>query len=161
MKPPRMLRRLFQYLIVLSAASVAMPTFSQDSGPFSVGTYRVEGTCSRTFYLGVETLPQCDHFLGIRVTDPAKPLIIFPLKSGGLAWFFVTSKLVAASGNHAVYSVEKLYDQELNAEFPYPAGECEITDGPTVRCSVWKDAKRTVLARELVFSGSGNWMHAN
>ena len=155
-----MVRSLYLYLLALSASGIAVPAFSQDTEPLSAGSYRIEGKCSRSFYLGAKRSPECDHFLGIRVVDPAKPMIIFPLKNEDQAWFFVTSKRETASSGHAVYSVEKLYDQALNAEFSYPAGECEMSPGPTVRCTVWKDAKRTVLARELIFSGSGNWVHA-
>jgi hypothetical protein len=32
----------------------------------------------------------------------------------------------------------QVYDKALNAEFAYPAGECEIGAGPGVRCTVWK-----------------------
>lgn len=145
-------------LVALSVACATTSVVAQDMDPLSVGSYRIEGACSRSFYLGAAS-PECDRYLGIAVENPSKPMIIFPLRNGGQGWFFVTSGQVSANSDRTIYQVEKLYDQALNAEFSYPAGECEITSGPTVRCALWKDAERTVLARELVFSGSGKWMH--
>jgi hypothetical protein len=86
-------------------------------------------------------------------------MFIFPLKDRAEAWFFVTSGLVPSKQGRLLFTVEKLYDQALNAEFPYPAGECEITTGPTIRCTVWKNGERTIVARELVFSSKGKWQH--
>lgn len=134
--------------------------FGQNAGQLPSGNYRLEGECSRTLYLGAEVAPECDHFLGIKVDVSDKPMFIFPLKNGARAWFFVASQQESSSKDRTVYAVEKLYDQALNVEFSYPAGECEVNTGPIVRCTVWKDPERTVKARELVFSGSGNWARA-
>jgi hypothetical protein len=125
----------------------------------SLGTYRAEGKCTKVVYLGSITVPSCDHFMGVQVDISTKPMFIFPFTSGGKSWFFVTSGQSSANDGRSVYKIEKLYDAALNAEFSYPSGECEITTGPTVHCSVWKDESRTMVAREVVFTGSGQWLH--
>lgn len=147
--------KFFASLAVLTAFSV--PALAQ--GVLSPGTYRVVGGCSQTFMKGAKSPPVCDHFVGIDVKDPVKPMFIFPLMNGDQAWFFVTVAPATGSSDRAVYKVEKLYDEALGAEFFYPSGECEITSGPSIRCSVWKDKDRTDLARQVVFSGSGQWVH--
>ncbi|WP_143133533.1 hypothetical protein [Pseudoduganella namucuonensis] len=154
-----MIYRFNLLLVVIAFAGATSTAFAQDPVAFAIGTYRIEGACVRTFHLGADAMPECDRYLGIKVDDASKPMFIFPLRKGGEAWFFVTSVKVNSNKERAVYSVEKLYDQTLNAEFPYPAGECEIISGPTVRCTVWKDGGRTVIARELIFSGLGTWQH--
>jgi hypothetical protein len=141
----------------LAIALIAIPSYAQDY--LSRGTYRFEGTCSKTFYKGAAASPACDHFVGVNASEPAKPMFIFPLMNGGQAWFFVTSALISSDGERATYAVNKVYDQALGAEFSYPAGECQMGPGPILRCSVWKDKDRTELARELVFVGSGQWHH--
>lgn len=143
---------------ILSAITVATPVLGQSTGQLAVGSYRIEGKCSHTFYLGAESAPECEEYSGIRVQTPERPMFIFPLKNGRQGWFFVASGQTLSSSDRAVYAVDKLYDQALNAEFSYPAGEYEISTGPTVRCTVWKNPERTLMARELVFLGSGNWM---
>ena len=150
--------RRYGTIAAIASACAAQPAFSDNAGLLAAGHYRVEGACTQTFYLGASARPQCDHYLGIRADDPARPIFIFPLTDGGGAWFFVTSGQHAVHGGHLVYTVEKLYDKALNAEFAYPAGECEIGAGPSVRCTVWKDEARSTTARELIFTGSGNWM---
>jgi hypothetical protein len=147
--------KLFASLAILTTFS--FPALAQ--GPLSPGTYRVEGGCSQTFLKGAKMLPVCDHFLGVDAKDSVKPMFIFPLMNGDGAWFFVTAASVSGTSDRAVYQVEKVYDEALGAEFFYPSGECEITSGPSIRCSVWKDKDRTDLARQLVFSGSGQWLH--
>lgn len=148
------------FVCLATLITAAIPTVAQ-SLP-GLGTYRVEGECSKTFYRGSKASPTCDHYVGIEVKDPLKPMFIFPLLNGGQGWFFVTAAQPNSEGsaaNATVYKIEKLYDQALNAEFFYQAGECQVTPGPTIRCTVWKDKDRTELARELVFAGSGQWFH--
>lgn len=147
--------KFFVSLAVLVALSV--PALAQVA--LSPGTYRVEGSCSETFMKGAKTAPVCDHFVGIDAKDPAKPMFIFPLMNAARGWFFVTTVSTAATSNPAIYSVEKVYDEGLGAEFFYPSGECAISIGSSIRCSVWKDKDRTDLARQVVFSGSGQWLH--
>lgn len=62
----------------------------------------------------------CDHFVGIDAKDPAKPMFIFPLMNADLGWFFVTAAPAAGANDRAIYQVEKVYDEALNAEFFYP-----------------------------------------
>lgn len=149
--------------LLLAALAGTLPCTAQAQAQapsrMAAGNYRLEGQCSRTFYLGAATAPQCSPFLGVKVGAQGGPQFIFALKDGGRAWFFVTSGRVQGAPDRALYTVEKVYDQALNAEFSYPAGECEILPGPSVRCSVWKDAERNTLGRELVFSGSGPWLY--
>jgi hypothetical protein len=147
--------KFFASFAILTALSV--PALAQ--GSLSPGTYRVEGGCSQTFMKGAKTPPVCDHFVGIDAKDPAKPMFIFPLRDADRGWFFVTAAPTAVASDRAIYQVEKVYDEALGGEFFYPSGECEITSGPSIRCSVWKDKDRTDLARQVVFSGSGQWMH--
>jgi hypothetical protein len=147
--------KLFASLAVLAAFSV--PALAQ--GVLNPGTYRIEGECSQTFMKEAKTLPVCDHFIGIDAKDPVKPMFIFPLMNGDQAWFFVTMGPATGSSDRTVYKVEKLYDERLGSEFFYPSGECEITSEPTIRCSVWKDKDRAELARQVVFLGSGQWLH--
>jgi len=132
---------------------------AQAPARMAAGSYRLEGQCSRAFYLGVVAPPQCGTFMGVKVEAKGGPQFIFPLKDGGRAWFFVTSGRVEGTADRTLYTVEKVYDQALNAEFSYPAGECEILPGPSVRCSVWKDTERNTLGRELVFTGAGPWLY--
>ncbi|QBJ79952.1 hypothetical protein DKK66_18900 [Aquitalea sp. USM4] len=150
--------RRYGTIAVITTACAAGPAVADNSGMLAAGHYRVEGACSQTFYLGAKARPQCDHYLGISADDPARPIFIFPLTDGGGAWFFVTTGQHAGSSGRTSYTVGKVYDKALNAEFAYPAGECEMTAGPGVRCTVWKDESRSTPARELIFTGTGNWM---
>lgn len=147
--------KFFVNLAVLAALSV--PALAQVT--LTSGTYRVQGTCSKTFMKGAKTSPVCGNFVGIDAKDPAKPMFIFPLMDSDRGWFFVTATSTAAKSDRAIYPVEKVYDEALGAEFFYPSGECEITPGSSIRCSVWKDKDRTDLARQVVFFGSGQWLH--
>jgi hypothetical protein len=147
--------KIFACFAILSAVSI--PALAQ--GSLSTGTYRIEGGCSQTFMKGAKASPVCDHFVGIDAKDPSKPMFIFPLLNDDKAWFFVTVAPTTTASDRLVYKVEKLYDEALGAEFFYSSGECEITSGPSIQCSVWKDKDRTELARQLVFAGSGQWLH--
>lgn len=154
------MRYLFRQLLTAGAATAFVGTAAAQELPsLSVGHYRLDGSCSKTVYLGSESPPACDGYLGLKVENPSKPMFIFPLKRGAEAWFFVTSGVTISNKERVIYAVEKLYDRALNAEFTYPAGECEITAGPTVRCTLWKNTERTVVGRELVFSSNGRWLH--
>lgn len=137
----------------LSLASVL--AHAQDEKALSNGSYRLQGKCESSFYLGAMTAPQCQSYMGISVEAPNSPMFIFPLANG--AWFFVTNGRIDDSKDQTTYRVSKLYDESLKAEFAYPEGECTVSPGPKVSCRVWKDGERKVLARELSFSGSGEW----
>lgn len=128
-------------------------------GLLSLGTYRIEGECSRRFADGAKTPPECAHFMGITVKNVEKPMFLFALVNEGKTWAFTTKAQVVSENARAVYTVEKFYDMAADLEYSYPSGECEIAAGPTVRCSVWEGKDRTRLARELVFVGSGGWVH--
>jgi len=147
--------KFFVSLAVL--ATFGVPALAQVN--LSSGTYRVEGSCSKTFMKGARTPPVCDHFVGIDAKNPVKPMFIFPLMDADQGWFFVTAASTPATSDRAIYPVEKVYDGALGAEFFYPSGECEITPGPSIQCAVWKDKDRTDLARQVIFSGSGQWFH--
>jgi hypothetical protein len=150
--------RMFGELEALADwAGQQFPALAQ--GLLSLGTYRIEGRCSRILPEGSKTLPDCAHHMGIAVRDAAKPTFLLSFVNDGKAWAFITKAQVASGSNRAVYTVEKFYDMAGNLEFAYPSGECEITPGPTVRCAVWEDKDRTRLARELVFAGSGEWRY--
>lgn len=128
-------------------------------GALSLGTYRIDGECSRRFLDETKTPPECAHFMAITVENVAKPVFIFTLVNDGKAWAFFTKAQVVSENTRAVYTVEKFYDMAADLEYHYPSGECEIASGPTVRCAVWERRDRTTLARELVFVGSGGWVH--
>lgn len=149
------------FLISLLSVVVTLPAYAhaQDLKSLSLGTYRAEGKCAKVVSLGSATAPSCDHFMGVQVELSTKPMFIFPFTGREESWFFVTSEQSSANDGRSVYKIEKLYDAALNAEFSYPAGECEITTGPTVHCTVWKDGTRTTVAREIVFTSSGQWLH--
>lgn len=150
---------LLAMLMGTTTPTVQAQTQAQAPARMAAGNYRLEGQCSRAFYLGAAAAPQCGNFMGVKVQAQGGPQFIFPLNNGGRAWFFVTSGRAESVPDRAVYTVEKVYDQALNAEFSYPAGECEILPGPSVRCSVWKDPERNTLGRELTFSGTGPWLY--
>lgn len=153
----KLMTKRFLIPALLSTLIFSTPAMADEKFSLAKGAYRLEGKCERTFYLGASTAPKCASHMGITVKDPAAPMFIFPLQDG--AWFFVASNPIETTGtSSARYALSKLFDESLGAEFRYPAGECEITDGPKVRCTVWKDKERTTIARELSFSGSGNWL---
>lgn len=149
-----------KYLLSLMAIGATISTtngWAEEKLKLAKGTYRVEGKCERAFYLGASTAPKCASYMGITVKNPDTPMFVFPLQEG--AWFFVSSGPVDSNGKFSTaYGVSKIFDESLGAEFSYPAGECEITQGQTVHCTVWKDKERTVIARELSFSSSGTWI---
>ncbi len=139
---------------------IALSTHGQDKFSLSKGAYRMEGKCERAYYLGASSQPTCQSYMGISTTDPALPMFMFPLER--TTWFFVSSGLTKVSEDNsaATYAISKLYDEALGVEFPYAAGECELSmrgSAPVVRCTVWKDKERTTVARELLFASSGMW----
>lgn len=133
-----------------------LPAKAQEVKTLNKGSYRLQGACEKTFYLDAASQPECKTYMGIKVDNPKAPMFIFPLSNG--AWFFVATGIIDSSKEKVTYGVNKLYDESLNAEFPYPAGECTVSTGPKVLCSVWKDRDKKSLAREILFTGSGNWM---
>jgi hypothetical protein len=154
-----MQRKCFLISLLSVVCTLPASAHAQDVKTLSLGTYRAEGKCAKVVSLGSAVAPSCDHFMGVQVELTTKPMFIFPFTSGEKSWFFVASGQSSADDGRSVYKIEKLYDAALNAEFSYPAGECEITTGPTVHCTVWKDESRITVAKEIVFASSGQWLH--
>lgn len=149
-------------VFIASALLVLSASFACAAEKFSLskGTYRMEGKCEKTFYLGANVPPVCQSFVGITADNPDLPMFVFPFEAN--AWFFVSSGLVKIPEDNSVatYKISKLFDKASGAEFHYEEGECELSmksSKPAIRCTVWKDKERTTIARELVFRGSGVW----
>jgi hypothetical protein len=152
--------KLVRLLFGISLVAVVQLSVANDKFALSRGTYRIEGTCERTVFLGADATPICKSFAGIDAKNPDAPIFIFPLE--GSAWFFVSSGMVAVSADNAVatYKIYKLFDQMLNAEFSYNNGECEFSmkdTAPAIRCTLWKGNEKSTIAREISFVGSGTW----
>jgi hypothetical protein len=167
-------------LVLASAASDAQTTGIAVSPPTSVsasssvppparlssGTYKFAGRCAKMTVFTQDLTSDCGTYLGIVAKDPDRPLFIIPRRDSRSAWQYqvTTPGVLSEDGKVMTYKISSMIDMaaslEASREYLYP-GECvnSVRIGePLLRCTMWRDEKRTEVTREVVFEGNGNWL---
>lgn len=138
----------------------------QSPARLSAGTYKFAGRCTKMAALAQDLTSDCGAYLGIIAKDPERPLFIIPLRDGKSAWEYqVTSPgVLSDDGKVMTYTSISMIDlaKSVGASRIYSgAGECvnsvRIGD-PLLRCTMWRDPKRSEVIREVIFEGNGNWI---
>ena len=132
------------------------------SARLSSGGYRFAGRCTKMVISKDDMTSHCGNFLGIVAKNPDLPLFIFPLSDHQSAWEYQIATPGVLSGDEATvtYSISSMIDMRARQEYFYP-GECVLSvrpGEPLLHCTMWLDATKAEIAREVIFEGNGQWV---
>ena len=145
-----------------SGQSSPQPTSKPSSARLSSGGYRFAGRCAKMVISKDDMTSSCGNFLGIVAKNPELPLFIVPLSDHSTAWEYqITTPGVLSDDEATVtYSISSMIDMRARQEYFYP-GECVMSvrpGEPLLHCTMWRDATRAEITREVIFEGNGQWV---
>ena len=148
-------------------ASASASSGAPPHARLSSGIYKFAGRCAKMTVSTQDLTSDCGTYIGIVAKDPDRPLFIIPRREGKSAWEYkvTTAGVLSEDGKAMTYEISSMIDlvgspPEASREYFDPA-ECinSVRIGePLLRCTTWRDEKRTEVTREVVFEGNGNWV---